>query len=505
MSKTIKSYKMKILLFVIVLLSLVSCIDKQINYDSLTSKACDSLLKTTALSSSERAKVIGQYALLNTPTRDNINQITNNKRDSCLNMLQEAISLINGNLRTDLQIKMLPFCISKLSPNNTESHRQIRNLMSNIENSNMTTLQEAWYLSYKTQYYILQQASKEAFELCEKARHNFRLNNDLHGEFNTLSQISSLYLLRKDYRNALHYCDMAQNLPNHQLSFTEQQKLYNQYSILYGQLGDYNKAIQACQKSGIDTIKNYTLIHLYIAANRYEEALKIIQKQEALRNDDTFRINYNLRIKAEIYEANGQYEKAASIREKAISMAEENSLKIQKKHPNIPGIPSAFAPIYAKQAAWVWKKGNKNKAIALLQKAEILSIRNNNIQKEDFQLLKQLSDYYKQMGNYHSAFITDLRYDSLQKIYDKSHDTSLYQEILAEHELEMLDATISKQKAEHRITNYSYIFIISSIILSLIIITLIVLYRRNLKRLRKKRNTHNLFVKDELTPNNDCE
>ena len=477
------------LLCIISLCVLISCTKESIPYSSMSAETCDSILKNTALSSSERAKVTLQYTILNTPGRGPIGRITSSKQDTCLIMLQEMIPLISGNLRTKLQIAILPFHLSKFFSYNPSERRKVRQIMSDIENSALTPEDEAWYLNYKAQFHILQRSPEEAFQLCEQARNKFRINNDLQGEFSALSQMSMLYLLTKDYLNALRYCDSAQNLTNFTPSVHDQQRLNHQYSILYDYLGAYEKAIIARRKSGQDTINNSALVNLYISAKQYSNALNILQKQKQANQNNPYRLNYYLRSEAEVYEASGQPDKAAIIRNQAIELAEGNSLSIKKKYPKIPGIPAAFAQIYATQAKWKWKNGKKQEAFELLRKAEILIERNQEIQKQHIPLIKSLAHYYQEFGDYHTALLISQRCDSLQKIIDARQTPENYQNILAEHELEMLNATISRQKAEKRAIFFSHTFKIIGTSLLLVLIIISIQYFRKLKHNHKARSS----------------
>lgn len=473
-----KSKNMNKLLYIISLCVLISCTKESVPYSSMNAEMCDSILKNTALSCSERAKVTYQYILLHTPGRGPIRNTTSSKQDTCLAMLQEMIPLVTGNLRTKLQIAILPFHLSKFTSYTPGERHKFRQIMSDIENSTLTPEDEAWYLNYKAQFFILQRASAEAFRLCEEARNKFRINNDLQGEFCTLFQMSMLHMFTKDYLNALRYCDSAQNLNNYTPSPPDQQRLYHQYSILYSHLGAYEKAITARKKSGQDTISNSSLVNLYISAKQYSNALNILQHQKEANPSNLYRLNYYLRSEAEIYEALGQSDKAAILRNQAIQLAEENSRNIKKNRPDIPGIPSAFAQIYADQAEWKWKNGKRQEAFDLLQKAEILTRRNQEIKKEHIPLIKSLAHYYQEFGDYRTALLISQRCDSLQKIVDARHTPEDYENILAAHELEMLNATISKQKAEKRAIFFSHSFKVIGIGLLLACIILSIRYYR---------------------------
>lgn len=478
---------MKPLLPVIVFLLLFSCQTAKNPYAGLSIRQCDSLLEHTALSSRERTLVIMQYAHLHTQGDDNTNKITSSRQDSCLKMLREVLLLAPKDLSIDLKITILPFYFSKLTQHNPQINKEVRKIMSDIESSSLNSGQQARYLNYKAQYYTILRSPCKAFQFCEQAREKFRENKDKQGEFNILSQMALLYLIQKDYTTAIRYCDSAKNLQGHTPTSQEQQRLYSQYSVLYAHIGDYNRAIQARQLSGTDTIHNSSLANLYIAAGKYDKALHIIEQQYQEFKANPFRENYYLRSKAEIYEAAGKYEQAAIFRQQAIDMAEANSVSIRKRHPELPGIPVAFATVYATQAKWVWNKGNHQEAINLLRKAEMLTLRSVNVNKENIELLEQLAQYYRKQGDFRSALTTILRRDSLSELIN-SQNQSISQDYfnkLSEQEIEILNATIDKQKAELHSTHCSHFYLILSLALLTLCIGLSLLYYRKIRKKEK--------------------
>lgn len=483
-----KLYGMKISLFCAILCILstfFSCTGDHDDYGQLTEQECYSLLKTTALSSAERAKVVRQYATLYTHNYNFTSQPTSRHADTCLAMLQEVIPLAPANLKPELQITMLPFCLSKLVDYNQEERRRLRNMMSDIENSKLTPQQQAKYLIYKAQFYTILRAHEQAFDFCEQARDKFRQNNDIEGEFNSLTQMSMLYLLQKDYMNSLRYCDSAFYLKGYTPSLRSLQRLYSQYSQLYANMELYDKAIAAFRKSGRDSLSNSFLANLYVAGKRYQEAINIINRQKELFATNPNRLNYCLRLEAEIFEASGEYTKAFETRSKAIQLIEENSRQINKKNPDIPGIPTAFVGIYTAQAEYAWKNGKPKEAFDLLHKAEILTLRAGQPRQDNIRTMALLTEYYRQTGKFHLALISSQRRDSLQAILSAQKQPADYEKIIAQHELEMLDATINKQKAEKQATHFSRTFIGLGVIFLSVVIILITLYCRTLVRIRK--------------------
>lgn len=476
---------MRFLLFLFLVLGFTSCKRESIAYEDLDVKQCDSLLRHTALNSQERALVVMRYCLLHTQGRGPLGVITSTHRDSCIAMLREVISIAPAGLQTDLKITLLPFYLSKLVSYNQDMSRKTRKLMSEIENSTLTPDQEAWYLNYKAQFCTIQRSPQEAFELCEQAREKFRKNNDKQGEFNSLSQMALLYLVLKDYPAAIRYCDSARYLEGYTPPRVDRQRLYSHYSILYIRMGEFDKAIEAFRRSGIDTIRNSTLVNLYITAGQYENALNIIEQQSEVLKDNPYRINYCLRSKAEIYEASGQYDRAAALRTEAIHLVEANSKNIRKYHPKILGISSIFASVYAKQAEWVWKKGKRKEAINLLRRAKVLTLRDGDVEKEDIRILELLSQYYREVRDYRSALEIELKRDSLNNILIRKHIPIDYTEALAHQEVEILNATLDKQKAELRTVRFTYLYVIFSVSLLVICLILAVLYYRSSRRIRK--------------------
>lgn len=476
---------MRFLLFLFLIFGFISCKRESIAYDDLDVKQCDSLLRHTALNSRERALVVMRYCLLHTQGRGPLGVITSAHQDSCIMMLREVIAIAPADLQTDLKITLLPFYLSKLVSYNRDMNRRTRKLMSEIENSTLTPDQEAWYLNYKAQFYTIQRSPQEAFELCEQARKKFRKNNDKQGEFNSLSQMALLYLILKDYPAAIRYCDSAQYLEGYVPPVVDQQRLYSHYSILYVRIGEFGKAIEAFRKSGIDTIRNSTLVNLYISAGQYENALNIIDQQNEVLKDNPYRINYCLRSQAEIYEASGQYDRAAALRAEAIRFVEANRENIRKHYPKILGISLIFASVYAKQAEWVWKKGKCKEAIDLLRRAESLTLRNSNVEKEDIRILELLSQYYRETGDYRSALEIELKRDSLNTILTRKHTPVDYTEALARQEVEILKATLDKQRAELRTTRFTYLYVIFSVSLLAVCLILAILYYRSSRRIKK--------------------
>lgn len=484
---------MRFLIFIFLLLFLGACNHRsQSYYSKYTIRECDSLLNTTALSARERASIIMQFAILHTPVRGNIQNLPATTQDSCLNMLTEALGLAPRDMHTDLKITILPFYISRLTSTSPQQNFKIKQLISQIENSPLTPQQEAWYLCHKIKYYTILKAHREALSLCKRTRQLFIGNKDKQGEFNLLLQMSIIHMILQNYDKALKYCKEAEELQKYHPTVCEQQKLNNQYALLYEHLGRYDEAIEAFRKCGRDSLQNFTFTDLYLKAGRYTEALKALEMlKQHTTPDQPFRNNFYARIEADIYEAAGEKEKAADLRNKAIHWAEKNAMSIREKNPGIPGIPLAFASTYASQAQWLWHKGQKEKAVTLLRKAENLAVRSPYISKENLRILDTLTRYFKILNNYQAAFQIQQQRDSLQYVLNAEDNQRKNQIRQVTHEIELLDSDIARQKAEIQSTQYQYILlIVSVIVLPLFIILTFLLYRY-------RRNTLQVLFKQQ--------
>lgn len=490
--------KSSVLLLLAILLS-VSC-TKENTADCLPSTVaqCDSLL-ATPLSTRQRTVVLKQAALLSYQSQIPVGTKAIRRNQLSLKYINEAIEIAPDDMLCDLKIDAIHHYTNNVynSVHDTTARRIIQRLITNIEKERLTTDQKASYMQYKINYYAQISAYREALELNDEVRAYIRANHDKQGEAFSFLVSGQLYYCLKDYQTALAYCDSARNVSGYTPTGEMQQKLYLGYSMTYKALHQYDKAIETFRKGYPDTLKNMTLAELYLTAGRYTEALNYINSYKETAPHPII-LAHLTACEAKAWEASGNRKHAASVRQEAIRMAEENAATIRKTRSDLPGIAPAFIPVYAAQARWEWDNGHRKKAIALLSKAQALKSFN---QQTDIDMLEQLSGYHISLGNFREALHFHIRLDSIRLDMEKNAKDHIYREIIASHEAQLLNATIDKQQARiHSMKHVRTFFIAIAISLSISTIlffllyrhrhrTLVLLYRKQ-KELEQANTTH---------------
>lgn len=473
--------KSSVLLFLAIIL-LASCTKQNAaEYIPSTAAECDSLL-ATPLSPRHRAVVLKQAAQLNYQPGVPVSSKAAMKSRLSQKYIDEAIAIAPADMLCDLKIDAIHHYTNnvRITSRDTTARRIIQGLITDIENYRLTTDQKASYMQYKIDYYVQINAYREALALNNEVRSYIRANNDKQGEAYSFLVSGQLYYCLKDYQSALAYCDSARNVSGYTPTEKMQQKLYRQYSIIYKALRKYDKAIEAFRKGYTDTFKNATLIELYIAAGRHTEALNYINIYKETDPHPVI-LSRLAAYEASVWEASGNRKRAALIRQEAIRMAEENAAAIQKTHPNPSGIPPAFIPVYAAQARWEWDNGHSKKAIALLSKAQALE---NSNQQGYIDMLEQLSGYHISLGNFREALYIHFRQDSIRQEMGKSANDSIYREIIASHEAQLLNATIDKQQLRILSMKHDRTFFIAiAIALAVTTMLFFLLYRQRQRTL----------------------